>query len=63
MWHNLHCLAEIVSTTLLIDHLTVDFASCYVVIAVQCDVKKALVIAQVKIYFAAIVKYVNFSCN
>lgn len=61
--HHLHCFPQIIATTLLLDHLLINFARRYVVVAMQCYVKESLVVAQVQIDFAAIIEHKNFTWN
>jgi hypothetical protein len=47
--------------TLLLNDLLIDFACRYVVVTMQCDVQKSLIIAQIQIDLTAIVENIDFA--
>lgn len=53
MGHDLHRLAEIVATTLLLDDVEVDLAGGDVVLAGEADREVTLVVAEIEIDFGA----------
>ena len=57
----LNSLAQVVSLTLLVDDLLVDFACGDVVVAVKGHIQETLVVAQVKINLTTIVQDKNFT--
>ena len=54
--HDLHGLAEIISATLLLNHIRVNLASGDIVIAPERDVEEALVISEVEVDFATVIE-------
>ena len=63
MWHNLHRLSEVVSSSLGFDDLHVDLAGCDVVVFREGDVEVSLVVSQVKIDFSSIVEYKDLTMS
>lgn len=64
VWNSLltlHSLAQIVASTFLLNHPTVDFPRRYVVIPMQCYIKEALVVTQIKIHFSSVIQNINFT--
>jgi hypothetical protein len=43
--------------------MLVDLASCYIVLASECDVEIPLVVAEIEINFAAVVQNKDFSMS
>lgn len=61
MRHNLYGMSKIVTASLLVDNELIDLAGCDVVVAGQCDVEVALVVAEIQIDFSTIVKNEAFT--
>jgi hypothetical protein len=59
--HDLHGFAEIVAFALALDDMLVDLAGCDVVVAREGDVEVALVVAEIKVDFAAVGKDKDFA--
>ena len=57
MRHNLHSLTEVVTTTLLLDDLSVDLASRDIIVARQRDIQVALIVSQIQVDLATIVQH------
>lgn len=55
--------SEVISSSLAINNVLVDFPSCDVVVTMKCHVEKAFVVTKVKVDFSAIVKNKNFPCS
>ncbi len=61
MWDDLHCLAKIVTVSLLINHVLVDSASGHIVGSRSGHICEALIVAEVKVGFVAIFSDVAFA--
>lgn len=61
MWNDLNGAAEVITATLLLDNVLVDLAGCDVVLASEGDVEIALVVAEIKVDFTAVVKDEDFA--
>lgn len=61
MRHDLHRLAKVVSSPLLVDDMLVYLARCDVVVFGEGDVEVALVVPQIEIDLSAIVQHKAFS--
>ena len=59
----LHSFPKVVSISLFLNHILVNFTRRYVVVMVQSDVKETLIISKVKVHFPSIIqhKYFTFS--
>jgi len=57
----LNSFPKVVTTSFAVDDVLVDFASGDVVVSAQCNIKKPLIVAEVKINFSAIIKHKHLS--
>ena len=57
----LHGFAQIVAESLLVDYMLIYFARGDVVVPMQGYIQEALIIAQIQVDFATIVKHIDFS--
>lgn len=57
----LHSLAQVVASAFLLNDQTVDFPRRYVVVPMQCYIKEALVVTQIKIHFSSVIQNINFT--
>ena len=58
----LYCPSKIASISLLLDHVLVNFPSCYVVVTVKCNVKETLIVTKVKVHLSSIIQYKYLTC-
>jgi len=60
MRNNLNCLAQIITSTLLLNNMLVYLPRCDIVLAVEGDIEIAFVISEVQINFSAVIKDKDF---
>lgn len=59
--NSLNCLAQELSLTLSLNNAGINLASGQVMIFCECDVNKALIIAQIQIRLTSVIEYKHFS--
>ena len=59
--HYLHCLAKIVSPPLLLYNIGVDFASGDVVVFMESDIQKPLIVSKIQIHLTSIIQDINLT--
>ena len=61
MWDYLDGLAKVFTLTLPVDDLLVDFTGGQVVVLCEFDAREAFVVAQIQVYFTAIIENKHFA--